>query len=60
MAAAELVLTQKLYRYYRNTEDFSQPEVKQEVEKAMAETAQDWEDDIQNFSPAVILKKYGK
>lgn len=60
MAAAELVLTQELYRYYRNTQRFSQTEVKEEVEKALQETDADWEDDIQNFSPAAILKKYGK
>lgn len=60
MAAGELVLTQKLYRYYRQTQHFSQTEVKQEVEAAMQETEAAWEDDIQNFSPAAMLKKYGK
>ena len=60
MAAAELVLTQQLYRYYRNTQRFSQTQVKKEVEKALEQTNTDWEDDIQNFSPAAILKKYGK
>ena len=60
MAAGELVLTQKLYRYYRQTQHFSQTEVKQEVEAAMRETEEAWEDDIQNFSPAAMLKKYGK
>lgn len=60
MAAAELVLTQELYRYYRNTQRFSETEVKKEVEKALADTNTDWENDTQNFSPAVILKKYGK
>ena len=60
MAAAEVVLTQELYRYYRNTQRFSQTEIKKQVENALQETDADWEDDIQNFSPAVILKKYGK
>ena len=60
MAAAEVVLTQELYRYYRNTQRFSQKEIKKQVENALQETDADWEDDIQNFSPAVILKKYGK
>lgn len=60
MAAAELVLTQELYRYYRQTQRFSQPEIKKEVENALQNTEDSWEDDIQNFSPAVILKKYGK
>ncbi len=60
MAAAEAVLTQELYRYYRNTHKFSVADVKHQVENALLETQSDWEDDIQNFSPAVILKKYGK
>jgi hypothetical protein len=60
MAAAELVLTQELYRYYRQTQRFSQPEIRKEVENALQNTEDSWEDDIQNFSPAVILKKYSK
>ena len=60
MAAAEVVLTQQLYRHYRNTQKFSQPEIKKQVENALQETEADWEGDIQNFSPAAILKKYGK
>lgn len=60
MAAAEVVLTQELYRYYRQTQRFSRPEIQKEVEAAMKDTEESWEDDIENFSPAVILKKYGK
>jgi hypothetical protein len=60
MAAAEVVLTQELYRYYRQTHRFSRPEIQKEVESALKDTEESWEDDIENFSPAVILKKYGK
>lgn len=60
MAGGELVLTQQLYRYYREVQDFSEPEVQQQVEAAMQETENVWEDDIQNFSPAAMLKKYAK
>lgn len=60
MAGGELVLTQKLYRYYRETQNFSESEIKKEVEAAMEQTKDAWEDDIENFSPAAMLKKYGK
>ena len=60
MAGGELVLTQQLYRHYRKTQHFSELEVQKQVDMAMEETAEDWEEEIENFSPAAMLEKFAK
>ncbi len=60
MAGGEIVLTEQLYRFYRKTQQFTEAEIKAQVEATMAETEEDWSEDIENFSPAAMLKKFGK
>ena len=60
MAAGELVLTEELYRYYRKTAQFSDPEVQKQVDEARSRTADDWEKETENFSPAAMLARFGK
>jgi hypothetical protein len=60
IAAGEEILTQKLYRHYRNTRQFSDPQLQQAVDEALKETSEALEEEIENFSPAALLAKYGK
>ena len=60
MAAGEIVLTQELYRHYRKTAKFSDPDVQKQVDEARSRTADDWEEETENFSPAAMLARFGK
>ncbi len=60
MAAAEIVLTQQMYRHYRKTKQFSDPEIDKQVKNAITMTQAEWEEEMANFSLTAILKRYGK
>ena len=60
LAAGETVLTQELYRHYRKTQQFGDPELQRMVDEANQKTADVWEEELENFSPAAILARFGK